>query len=374
MSALQTYLRNGGTIADLLSRYAIKAVRHRAHPNLVLFKYNQIESPFREPVVRSARGTILDEANNWRIVSRPFDKFFNHGEGLAASIDWSTARVLEKLDGSLCSLYHYAGQWHVQTSGTPDATGAVNALDLTFADLFWQVFRELNLPLPVELTGPLAPATEFTYMFELMTPYNRVVVRHLNRRLALIGIRHNETGCEFDVEELRDFYPIVRSFPLRTLADVEATLLSMPPLEQEGYVALSRNVARGDFDRVKIKSPAYVALHHMTDGFGPRRIAEIIRCGETSELLAHYPEWQVDFNTVQVKYDALVAQIESDYARIQDITDQKAFALEATKTVCSGALFQLRNGKTPSVKQFLMDLHIKSLLKMIGVRDTTPED
>lgn len=170
MSALRTYLRNGGTIENLLSQYAIKAVRHRTYQNLILFKYNQIESPFREPIVQSARGTILDELDNWRHVSRPFSKFFNYGEGLAATIDWSKARVLEKLDGSLVCLYFYAGKWHVQTSGTPDATGDVNGMGLTFADLFWQVFGELKLPLPSELPS-LVPASDVTFLFELTTPY-----------------------------------------------------------------------------------------------------------------------------------------------------------------------------------------------------------
>lgn len=368
MSALQTYLRGGGTIVDLLSRYAIKAVRHRIYSNLVLFKYDQIASPFGDPIVQSARCHVLDESDNWRHVSRPFDKFFNYGEGRAAKIDWSRARVYEKLDGSLCCLYFYAGKWHVHTSGSPDATGVVYGHKFTFGDLFWQVFGELKLPLPSELTAPFAPPTDFTFMFELMTPYNRVVVRHHDRRVALIGVRHNETGHEFSVEELSSFYPVVRSFPLQTITDVLATTDTMQPLEQEGYVIFDGT------GRVKVKCPAYVAIHHLTDGFGPRRIVEVIRRGETSELLAYYPEWKPNFDAIQAKYDALVAQVEADYARVRGIADQKAFALEAVKTPCSGALFQLRSGATPSVKQYLMDLHIRSLLKLLGVRDMTPEN
>ena len=68
MSALQTFLRNGGKIEDLQAQFAIKTTRHRRYPHLVLFKYNQIESPFAEPVVRSARGCILDESDGWRHV------------------------------------------------------------------------------------------------------------------------------------------------------------------------------------------------------------------------------------------------------------------------------------------------------------------
>lgn len=197
---------------------------------------------------------------------------------------------------------------------------------------------------------------------------NRVVVRHQYRRVTLIGVRHNETGREFDVNEFQDFYPIVRSFPLQTMADVEATLSEMKPLEQEGYV-----IVDGAFNRVKVKSPAYVAIHHMTDGFGPRRIVEVIRRGETSELLALFPEWKPDFNVIQWKYDALVIQIEADYARLKDISEQKAFALEAVKTVCSAALFQLRRGTVTSAKQFLAAMQIKSLMDKLRVKDAELE-
>ena len=31
----------------------------------------------------------------------------------------------EKLDGSLCVAYYYQGDWHVATTGTPDAGGPV---------------------------------------------------------------------------------------------------------------------------------------------------------------------------------------------------------------------------------------------------------
>lgn len=92
---VQVYLRSGGGLDGLTERYAIKATRSIVNSHLVLFKYNQIESPFAEPIVRECRGLILDESEGWCVVSRSFDKFFNHGEGHAAPIDWSSARVQE---------------------------------------------------------------------------------------------------------------------------------------------------------------------------------------------------------------------------------------------------------------------------------------
>src|ERR1019366_8453836 len=111
------------SIADLEAAYGIKSNRHRAFPHLVMLKYSQINSPMNEPIVQQCRGIILDESNDWAVVSYPFDKFFNYGEPNAAKIDWANTRVLEKLDGSLMTLYWYADQWRVASSGTPDAGG-----------------------------------------------------------------------------------------------------------------------------------------------------------------------------------------------------------------------------------------------------------
>ena len=139
-----------------IQEYRVKHRRHGRFPNLVLLKYD-IKAPFGEPLVQECRGIVLDESDGWKVVSRAFDKFFNHGEGHAAPIDWSTARVQEKLDGSLAVMYHYAGEWHVATSGSPDASGVVQKAgdrtagaygDRTFAQYFWETFAAEGGELP----------------------------------------------------------------------------------------------------------------------------------------------------------------------------------------------------------------------------------
>lgn len=66
--------------------------------DLVLFKYNQIESDFNEPFVKLCRGLVLD-AHSFDPVVFPFVKFHNAGEKFADKIDWESAHVDEKVDG-----------------------------------------------------------------------------------------------------------------------------------------------------------------------------------------------------------------------------------------------------------------------------------
>ena len=61
---------------------------------------------------------ILDRGS-WNVVAMPFKKFFNYGEKDADRIDWGSAKVYEKLDGSLLTLYFHSGEWHVALSKPP---------------------------------------------------------------------------------------------------------------------------------------------------------------------------------------------------------------------------------------------------------------
>ena len=141
-------LRAGATLDDLRARYALAVNRAVLHPNLVLLKYDQLESPLGDPLVRQCRGLIVDEADGYRVVSRSFDKFWNHGEVHADTVDFATATVQEKLDGSLCVLYHHDGAWRVQSSGSPDASGDINRSGMLFSTLFWQTFAAHGWSLP----------------------------------------------------------------------------------------------------------------------------------------------------------------------------------------------------------------------------------
>lgn len=66
--------------------------------DLVLLKYDQLNSDLGNEIVQECRGLILD-AHTFEVVCYPFNKFFNYGESHAADIDWRTAYVTEKLDG-----------------------------------------------------------------------------------------------------------------------------------------------------------------------------------------------------------------------------------------------------------------------------------
>lgn len=360
---VQKFLREGETIQDLETKYAIKHKRHLQHPNLVLFKYNQLESDFSKKIVCESRGIILDESENWKVISRAFGKFFNHGEVLAAPINWSTARVQEKVDGSLCTLYHYKDEWHVATTGTPDASGEMHLSGKTFAQMFFELLDQHHLRYePIDEYG----WTRYCFYFELTSQFNRVVVQHKEPSLTLLGARNLDTDRELSLTEAVEIldleFPVkvVKDFPLSSFDDIIATFGTMDPLVQEGYVIFDGE------NRVKVKHPGYVALHHAKDGMGIKSFIEIVRIGEVSEFLVAFPEFKDEFNEVKIKYLTLLSDIQEDYIRLRHIESQKEFALEAVKTRCSSALFSLRSKKVATIRQFLQEMHIDRVSSMLG--------
>lgn len=364
MLAIQQYLRSGNTLASL-SEKQIKHRRSSRHPNLVLLKYD-IFANFGDPIVRECRGIILDEADDWRVVSLSFFKFFNYGEGHAADIDWSTARVQEKLDGSLCVMYHYAGEWHIATSGTPDAMGEVRGSGVqeslqqstgrTFAKYFWDTFKAEGGQLP-------PPGCEnMCFAFELMGQANRVVVVHDRDWLRLLAVRDRVTGEEFSIEERWGLVKIspVRSFGLTSVKEIFDSFEHISPVCQEGYI-----VVDGKGQRIKIKHPGYVALHHAKNGMSPKAFAEIARQGEVPEVIAAFPEFAPLLEDARAKYLVFMEKCQADYDRIKGIPVQKDFALEALKTPYSAALFHLRKGK--DLRELAKSVTLDTFMSWIGM-------
>lgn len=362
---VQQALRAGEqTLDSLKANFGIRANRHSLYPQLVQLKYDMISSPMGHDLVRQCRGLILDEANDWVVVARPFDKFFNYGEVHADSIDWATARVQEKVDGSLIILYFYDNKWHAATSGMPDAGGDVNGFAMTFSDLFWNTFRAMDLELPKH------GMEDMTFMFELTSPQNRVVVRQEKADLTFLEGR-KLNGHYLDNETMSYCmgalgWPGVKIFPLTNLDDALATFQTLDPLKIEGYVIRDASGAR-----IKVKHPGYVAIHHMRGegALTPKRVLEVVLAGEADEVLANFPEWEPAFEAVATRMNALEDELAGAYEAIRHLEPQKTFALEAVKTRWSAPLFQVRAGKVKNIHEALLQARVETLVEVMKLKE-----
>lgn len=361
--AITTYLRNGGTIESIQEQYKLFVSRHQEFPNLVLFKYNQLESPMTEKICQEARGIILDESNEWMPVCYAYSKFFNLGEPLAAEIDWDSANVLEKLDGSLCNLYYYHGKWHVATSGSPDASGNVGDESVTFKDLFWRTFHDLGyqLPAPSFAVHPY----KMTFMFELLCPENKIVVDHEKPRLVLHGVRDLFTYKEYPPAKpfANDEWEVVQSFELHSVDDVVAAAKKLNPLKQEGFVVVDKC-----FNRLKIKSPTYVYLHRMKSFCTDKNFVDLVRTGEYLEYIAYFPEFQAMYDKYEQKFKEICKEVLDEFEQIRYIDNRKDFAEEAKKSRYSSILFSLYSGKVKTPQEFISNATGDYVYRLFGLK------
>lgn len=366
MLELQRVLRDGSETLESVALRGIKVKEHPAYAGLFHFCYDQLEAKSSDPLVRESRGLILDRNHNWDAVAVPFFRFANYGESWADPIDWTTARVQEKVDGSLMIVWFYDGKWNVSTKGSPDAGGQVDVHPFTFAELFWRVWQDRKY-------STAMMNVRQTYMFELFSLYNRVVCEYKEPGLVLLGSRQIEEDDHGNYQEI----PVswfsnhllmpapVREYPLTSIDEVIAAAGKLTPDTGEGFVVVDQ-----DFHRVKVKSPAYLLIHHAKDGFGQRRMIDLLRTGETSEVLSYFPEYQQQYDELFQKFEQLVAELEATYAAIQHIQVQKDFAREAMKTRYAAALFQFRSGQTASIRAAVLNATNQKLEEILGLKKT----
>ncbi len=355
--AVQTFLRNH-SVEKLAEQFGIRVNRHKQYPNLVQLKYDQIESPMREAIVQECRGLILDEQQDWKVVAFPFTKFFNYDEFYARPIDWPTARVYEKLDGSIMTLYFYENAWHVASAGLPDASGQIRNRDFTIGELFWRVWHEKGYHMPLQ--------TDWCYIFELTSPHTQVVVPYEADNLTLIGAKNRVTWQEEWPEKAAQSYnwEVVQSFPLVSLADALESGKQLNPMKQEGFVVCDEN-----FNRVKIKSLQYVSigfLRGVDDKNTHRYLLEIIKTNEGSEFLSYMKEYTEPYHQLKAKYDSLVEALENHWQTIQHIEDKREFGMSANSTRVPGVFFFLRDKKVTSVKSYLYEMKTQVLLDVLN--------
>jgi hypothetical protein len=362
MINLQKFLiENHGDRLKLSSEYGIYSQQHREYPDLYQFTYDQIESSKIKdhPMVREARGIILDRANGWKIVARPFDRFFNWGENVDEDIfNWNSFVAQEKIDGSLMIVYHYAGKWNVATKGSPDAGGNVGKESFTFADLFWKTFNEV-----LYFETDLDPRN--TYLFELTSKYNRVVTNQIDNegKLTLISVRDTQSGIHFPVDIYKDSFDVVRSFSMSTIDEILSAAKELDPSRQEGFVLVDSN-----FNRIKVKSEKYILIHHLRDTINDKRIVELIRTGEDSEVFAYFPDLRIRFDEIKKYVDMTVGMLDDFwYSEIdfEVFENQKEFALyiqDNFNPKVHSYFYMRRSGKVKNATEWLAALQPEKVL------------
>ncbi len=331
-----------------------------------LFKYNQIASDFSIPLVQEARGICIDK-KDFSIAKHPFHKFFNLGEDLAADIDWDSALVYDKIDGSLISCYYnkYIDKWVWATNGTINAKSAElpnNYLGLAnYYELLQYTFEKMHV---TQLNLELMFYKDFTYVFELTTPINKVVIPYSDFTLTHLATISNQSGEE--IEQILNI-PKPTVYPLTTL---EETIEACKKLNSNKTIAYEGFVVKDKYNkRIKIKNTFYLQLHKLK-GEGvltEKRALDLIRMNEQEELLTYYPEFKPIFDEMELKYKNFSSKLNDDLLKgVGKMSlKRKDYAEWATKQTMPSVLFALYDYKINTVEEGLEGLSSEKLLRYL---------
>ena len=324
MLKVQEFIRSHADWEPLLSAapYCISISKDTVNGrDLVLLKYDQLNSDLGNEIVQECRGLILD-AHTFEVVCYPFNKFFNYGESHAADIDWRTAKVTSKKDGSIMKVVNMGdGNFLISTNGVIDAFKCnlpenVGCPFNSFGELFMEGMKFYGLR---REDFPRLFAPGFTYIFELTSPWNQVVVRWEETKVWLIGIRDNTTCKEvfYRDSDLAEIFDTPEIYPITNIDEcVEAAKIL--PEDAEGYVVVDAN-----FNRIKVKSPRYIQLHYMAGNqtWSPARVLDILRANEVSEYIVYFPQFKAAFDVVKAKYDAYVGELKDVKEAIDNLLE-----------------------------------------------------
>lgn len=266
--------------------------------------YDQIEAKNGDPIAEECRGLVIRRADNqpflvdlndsgeFLVVCRPMRRFYNYGLPYSAKIDESSSSAvfMEKLDGSCIKLWwdELNEEWAIGTRGTPKAQTLIGGMhresQYTFSTLFMSIVGDFN-----EFTRQLNK--EYTYIFELCSSWNQVVVFYKEPFIALLAVIHTSTGKELNIwTEVPEssFFRKVKRYNLSSAKEMLDFISSNNPAELEGIVLMDQKT----FARVKVKHSGYNAISQLKSSVSasPRNMMEIILCGKLDDASPYLSE------------------------------------------------------------------------------------
>ena len=340
---------------NLMPGYDIRVSTDERYPGLYNLKYGSISADKGNPVVRACRGAVVEKGDDgFSLVAYAFDRFFNLGEAEADEIDWSSADIYEKYDGSLIKLFHWNGMWIVSTSGSVGGASDVGSSGKSFEELFWETFDYLEY-------SKKDLDTDNCYVFELCCPENRVVVNYAEPQLRLLAVRNRRDGfAELPLCDFADSFDVAESFNYGAMQLMDA--VNARGADHEGFIVCD---AYGR--RVKVKSDVYVQLHRVR-GNGEPNFSELFLNDDLVEFLLHFPDYREKFDDLVDRLDDIAWFVEG-FVTIYSKYSQKEFAgivLQHHPQV-SGAMFGIRSGKYANFNEFVSQMKPKQLDALLGL-------
>jgi RNA ligase len=264
------------------------------------YQYEHNSVPW-DPLVQHCRGIIFDASDTlspYRIVALPFSKFFNYGEGGIhyPAAGASIKQIFDKEDGSLGICFHWHDKWHITTRGS---------LNSDIGVVGQKIFDELV----VSEKAVLLPNN--TYLFEIIDPICRIVVKYNESKLIILGLRNRYTGeCFYGGNAIPPWPYYSHNRYFESQEDMLKWLNTTKGTWFEGFV-----VHFSDGSIFKFKSEDYMRLHRIIAQFTFKRVLEAVQMHQQEEIRKALPEELIPefdnwYYMIETKVVQLIAQVD----------------------------------------------------------------
>ena len=349
--------------------------------DFVLLKYSSIEpkSDMSNPIVQECRGLILKKdffeltsnpsIPQYKVASMRFTKFFNYGQEEAAILEFP-CEASEKIDGSLIGVWYDNNTgWHVSTSGNIDAEDA--PIDTGEYKSYRDIF---NLAWDDNFFDMLSK--DCTYMFELVSPFTKIVVPYKETKLYLLAIRNNITLEEFDRSYLSiiaeqlfgDKISVPKSYMCKNIEEIQNAVNELTDNDEnfEGFVLCDKN-----FNRIKLKSAIYTNLFFIRgEGvFSNKKILKLIMDEQDDDVIAYFPEYKEQFDRIRRGLSLFITYLKgllSDGEKLYKL-DKKEFAENIKTYKYKDILFKAYGSDYWNLKEEFQADFLKNYVENIAI-------
>lgn len=373
MKLVLEYLKNH-SLKSLQDEYGVN-FRFDKNRTKISLNYDTLSSRPGEPISDSCRGVVIrpnnitktcklpssdDIAQNiilgdCSVLCYPMHRFYNYGDSACALTDLSAgSKIFEKLDGTMTALYFdpLCG-WCVATRSIPEADVPINSFNYqvnspeTFSSIFW---KTLENQISGDINSFISKLDKkYTYVFELTTIHNRIVVRYEQDKVTLIAARNIESGQEVPIEMFHDLgVPFPCQWNFDNFEQIEKFVSNLDPVEFEGVV-----VCDSSFNRAKVKSKAWILASRLKTSLGTsdRRLLGAIFENVIDDVIPLVPDQiKEHIEDMREKTRVYLSNIKKNFEEWSSrAVDDRSFALQVQvdKPPFQGIYFQLWRGKVP---------------------------
>lgn len=331
-----------------LEKYHKDGLLHKqTHPTLDLTIWNysprvQYERLWDDITIQ-CRGLVTNSKGD--VVARPFKKFFNYEEHKPEDLPNEDFEVYEKMDGSLGILFNYNGEWILATRGSFTSSQSIKGHEL----LENYDYNRLD--------------KNYTYLFEIIYPENRIVCYYDYEDLILLGVIHTKTGEEVNIhndnnEDIR-LKNLIRNLNFKivmlykTWGEGYDLLKEEISKDKEGYVIRFKSGFR-----MKIKGDEYIRLHRILTNISNRDIWEYLKDNKPfDELLEKVPDEFNDWvketiKDLQNKFDTIKTNVENDF---KELINKKEFAEKIKDNPNRSFLFKRLDSYSNQLNEMIWD-------------------